>query len=180
VTLLDPARETPVRTFAWQGSSLVARWSPSGRYIATGEQDSTVHFWIVKTGQDLQMSGYPRKVRELTWDAKGRLLATGGGDAVTVWDCSGRGPAGSKPVTLPGHEREVTAIEFQRHGEWLASGGADGRLVLWSPTRPRKLVGATLLEQPVSQLAWSPDDRDLVVGGGGGMVALITIPQSLR
>lgn len=177
MTLLDPAQEKPVRTLAWQGSSLVARWSPSGRFIATGDQDATVHFWIVKTGQDLQMSGYPRKVRELAWSAKGRLLATGGGNEVTVWDCSGRGPAGSRPLTLPGHEAVVTAIEFQRHGEWLASGGADGRVVLWSPSRARKLVGAIQMS-PVSQLAWSPDDKDLAVGSATGAVSLISVPKS--
>ena len=38
-------------------------WSPDGKYIATGDQDSTVHFWIMSTGDDLQMSGYPTKVR---------------------------------------------------------------------------------------------------------------------
>ena len=176
VTLFDPAKDAPLRTFSWQGSSLSARWSPSGRYIATGEQDSTVHFWIVQTGQDLQMSGYPRKVRELAWDAKGRLLATGGGNDVTVWDCGGRGPAGSKPITLPGHEAPVTAIAFQHHGPVLASGGADGRIVLWNPTHSRKLVGAMVLDEPVSQVAWSHDDRTLVVGCAAGQVVLIPMP----
>lgn len=173
VTLLDPAQGTPPRMFAWQGSSLVARWSPSGRYIATGEQDSTVHFWIVSSGRDLQMSGYPTKVRALAWSSRDRLLATGGGQAVTVWDCSGRGPAGTKPIVLPGHERPVSAVAFRKGDDLLASGGEDGRVVVWKPAKEKKLVGATQVEQPVSHALWSKDGGALLIGGANGEVRLI-------
>ena len=85
-----------ISAFEWKGSMLTLAWSPDGRYIATGDQDSTLHFWIVKTGEDLMMYGYPTKVRELSWDSVGRYLATGGGPQVTVWDCSGKGPEGAR------------------------------------------------------------------------------------
>ena len=70
---------------------------PTGRFIATGNQDSTVHLWITETGKDLHMSGYSTKVRELSWHANSRFLATGGGPAVVVWDFSGKGPAVVNP-----------------------------------------------------------------------------------
>lgn len=178
VTLLSPTRDTPVKTFSWQGSSLAAAWSPDGRYIATGDQDSTVHFWIVRTGRDLMMSGYARKVRELAWDASGRWLATGGGAEVTVWDTSGRGPAGRRPITLPGHDAPVTALAFQRRGVWLASGGDDGRVVVWNPAHQRKLVGAWASDRPVSRLAWGPGDDELLVGTADGH--LFSVPVTAR
>jgi len=177
VTLITPGQAEPLKTLSWQGSSLIARWSPSGRYIATAEQDSTVHFWIVRTGSDLQMSGYPTKVRCLAWGPKGRVLATGGGHEATLWDCSGAGPAGRRPLTLPGHEQPVTALGYQHRGQLLASGGADGRVVVWNPTRPKKLVGAVLLAEPVSDLSWSPDDTGLAVGGARGLVDLLATPE---
>lgn len=40
-------------------------WSPDGRYLSHGNQDATVHFWIVATGRELQMTGYPSKVAQL-------------------------------------------------------------------------------------------------------------------
>ena len=100
VTLWNPQQSEAVRRLEWRGSSLVIAWSPDGKHIATGDQDSTVHFWIISTGNDLQMSGYQTKVRELSWDATSRYLATGGSQEVTVWDCSGRGPAGTEPISL--------------------------------------------------------------------------------
>lgn len=176
VTLLDPAHDEPLRQFSWQGSSLVAQWSPSGKYIATGEQDSSVHFWIVDTGKDLQMTGYPVKIRELSWDHTSRYLATGGGNEAVVWDCGGKGPSGRTPILLPGHEQRVTAVAYQHGGSLLASGGADGRVVLWQPSAKKVLVGATQLSQAVSQLSWSPDDRELLAGCANGDVAVISRP----
>lgn len=170
VTILDPAEPTPVQQLAWQGSSLCARWSPDARYIATGEQDASVHFWIVATGKDLQMTGYPTKIRELAWDRQSRFLATGGGPEVAVWDCSGRGPAGSAPIILPGHEQRVSALAFQRKGPRLVSGGGEGRLVVWQPGAPNPLVGATLLSAAVTAAQWSSDDHDILAGLADGSV----------
>lgn len=176
LTLLDPALPAPERQFSWQGSSLVARWSPDGKYIATGDQDSTVHFWMTKSGKDLMMSGYQFKVRELAWDHASRYLATGGSDEVAVWDCSGSGPSGSKPIILPGHETRVSAVDFQRAGPRLASGGDEGRVVIWHPGHKRALVGATALNAGVSVLSWAPDDRDLLAGCDNGDLRLLRNP----
>jgi len=57
----------------------------------------------------------------------------------------GKGPAGSKPIILPGHETRVSSVAFQRRGSLLASGGDEGRIVLWEPGSPKPLRGATLL-----------------------------------
>jgi WD40 repeat protein len=53
-----------VKEFAWKGSILKVAWSSDGNYVVTGNQDATVHFWYRKTGRDLEMSGYPAKIRD--------------------------------------------------------------------------------------------------------------------
>jgi WD40 repeat protein len=73
VRLWSPGGNEPVREFAWKGSVLRLAWSPDGKYLATGDQDSTVHFWIAAIGQDLHMFGYPMKARELAWDVASRF-----------------------------------------------------------------------------------------------------------
>src|SRR5262249_54425640 len=144
-----------------------------GRYIATGDQDSTVHFWIMKTGKDLQMSGYPTKVRELSWDSRGRYLATGGGPIPCVWECSGRGPEGSTPLMFKSHQETLSALVFQHRGPLLASGGQDGQVNLWHPGKTEEPLSTVELNSPISQLVWSPDDQNLAVGTDAGQVVVL-------
>lgn len=110
------------KAFPWKGSILVVAWSPDGNFLATGNQDASVHFWYRKTGRDLEMTGYPAKIRELAWNSDSRLLATGGSPIVTIWDCGGKGPAGTRPIQLEGHERFLSALAYQHKGRLIASG----------------------------------------------------------
>ena len=157
------------KLFSWRGSSLVLAWSPDARYIATGDQDCTVHFWIVAKGKDLEMSGYPIKVQELAWRADSRFLATGGSADVTVWNCGGRGPRGTEPIVCEGHEEKVTALAFSRAGI-LASGAADGDLRFWLPHLDAKPRASFAAPDPVSTMAWSADDALLAFGTTDGKV----------
>jgi WD40 repeat protein len=174
VRLWSPSSGEPVREFSWKGSVLRLAWSPDGKYLATGDQDSTVHFWIAATGQDLHMFGYPMKVRELAWDRGSRFLATGGGSQVTVWDCSGKGPENTKPLQLEAHDEAATvnALAFQRSGPLLASGGGDGKVVLWQPEKGKRLMAESRLDAGVTQAAWSGDDARLGVGTEAGEVVV--------
>ena len=168
--LCNPEHPDDLRVLRWQGSSLVIAWSPDGRYVATGDQDSTVHFWMTATGEDLQMWGYPTKVRELAWDANSRYLATGGGSGVTIWDCSGKGPAGSKPIQLAGHAAPLSVLAYQARGGILASADEEGLVAIWAPDRMKQPVCTVQLDAAVSRLAWSPDDRRLAIGCADGSV----------
>jgi WD40 repeat protein len=173
VTLRRPEQPDNPRRFEWKGSSLVLAWSPDGKYIATGDQDSTVHFWYSDSGKDLQMWGYLTKVRELSWDYTSRYLATGGSDTVVVWDCSGKGPAGTKPLMLQGHEGLLSVLAFQHAGPLLASAGQGGRLMVWQPGERTKPLTQAAFEAPLCQLAWTADDRQLAVGTESGTVVVL-------
>ena len=174
VRVLSPDGDEPVREFEWKGSVLRLAWSPDGKYLATGDQDSTVHFWIAATGQDLHMFGYPTKVRELAWDKGSRFLATGGGSQVTVWDCSGKGPEGTTPLQLNGHDEAATvnALAFQRASTLLASGGGDGKILLWHPAEGVRRQAETRLGGGITQVTWSGKDDRLAVGTEAGEVAV--------
>jgi WD40 repeat protein len=175
VTLIDPRRAGPARALKWKGSQLALAWSPDGKYIATGDQDCTVHFWVMKSGEDLMMSGYPTKVRALSWDHTSRYLATGAGLGVCVWDVSGKGPAGRKPLEFKWHEGNVKALAFQHKGTSLASGSADGGLALWEPGVNRRSLAQAAVPSAITQVAWAPDDRRLAVGTDAGTVTLLAL-----
>ena len=175
LTLARPGGDKPPRVFEWQGSVLVMAWSRDGRFIATGDQDGTVHFWFAQRGKDLQMWGYETKVRELAWDAGRRYLATGGGSEIVVWDCGGKGPAGSTPRMLAAHETYVSAVAYQHVGRLLASGGHDGLVVLWAPHRTKQPQSRVVLDGSISQLAWSRTDTWLVAGTSRGEVVRLDV-----
>lgn len=178
ISIYDPAAEgtEPDDTFEWKGSPLKLAWAPNGKMLAHGNQDASVHFWYADTGLDLHMSGYPAKVRELSWDFTGRFLVTGGGPGVCVWDCAGKGPEGTTPKMLEGHAGTLTCVAWQRRGFLVASGDEKGRLCLFQPANRAPLVGgATFNGTELSALAWSPDDKRLVVGSGVGKVGMFQL-----
>ena len=178
IGLFHPDQAEPVRSLKWKGSQLVLAWSPDGKHMATGDQDSTVHFWIMKTGEDLMMAGYPVKVRELSWDHTSRYLATGGGAMPCVWDVSGKGPAGTKPLQFQGHTANVTGLAFQHSGSLLASGGADGQVILWHPGKHNRALAQAQSDSGITQIAWSPDDQRLAVGTESGSVCAYVLKSS--
>jgi WD40 repeat protein len=161
--------------FDWTGSVLALAWSPDGRYLATGDQDATVHFWIVSTGRDLQMSGYEVKVRELAWDSSSRFLATGGGAELVIWDCSGKGPQGTRPLMLEGHEDLVSAVAWQPGSELLASGGRDGAVLFWRPRVSVKPVARWASRGEVTGLTWTADGFRIAIGDGEGRLATLRV-----
>lgn len=175
ITLARPGGDKPPRVFEWTGSVLVLAWSPDGRFIATGDQDSTVHFWYAQRGKDLQMWGYETKVRELAWDAGSRYLATGGGSDIVVWDCGGKGPAGSTPRMLEGHESFVSALAYQHVGRLLVSGGHDGLVALWAPHRAKMPLSRLRLDGSVAHVAWSRTDSWLLAGTSEGEVVRLEV-----
>ncbi|MBI3821235.1 MAG: WD40 repeat domain-containing protein [Planctomycetes bacterium] len=170
----SPEQQNAVREFGWNGSMLAVAWSPNSKHIAVGGQDSTVHFWVLATGDDLQMAGYPTKVRELAWDPTGRYLATGGGPVSCVWDFSGKGPAGSTPIQLDAHKDNITCLTYQHRGALLASGGEDGVVALWQPGKQQGALALARHPSAISQCVWSADDRQLAVATAEGGVLLYT------
>jgi WD40 repeat protein len=177
LSMWQPSKDEPLKRYEWKGSILSIACSPDGRYIATGDQDSTIHFWQTKTGRDLQMSGYPAKVRELAWEATSCFLASGGSDVVTIWNCT-KSPAGTRPTALEGHEGLLSALAYQRRGRLLLSGAQDGLILLWDPTRKTEPLAMRNLDAGIALVAWSPNDARIAVGSAQGHIEILAAPGS--
>ena len=147
----------------WRGSLVSMALSPDGDIVACGSQDNSVHFWRRSTEEDSMMSGYPGKPSALAFDDTGTLLATGGGEAVTVWSFLGSGPEGTRPGVLIHHDQAVTALAFARGGMRLASGARDGVVVVWSLRLDGQgdPIGVAPVADVIGSVYWRPDGRAL-------------------
>ena len=174
VTFFDASTWELRQKLEWKGSLVSMVLSPDGEIVACGSQDNSVHFWRRSTEQDSMMSGYPGKPSALAFDDTGTLLATGGGEVVTVWSFQGDGPEGTRPGVLQHHVQPVTTLAFARRGMRLASAARDGAVVVWSLQRDGEghPIGAALLADIGAELYWRPDGRALAALDARGGVTV--------
>jgi WD40 repeat protein len=175
VSLRDPASGVEERVFEARDPILVMAFSPSGKWLMTGNQDASVHVWNTDGEAQMHMRGFPAKVRQLAWHRGSRWLATGGGPSIAVWDCSGRGPEGREPALLEWHTQPVSALHYQPEGDWLASGARDGGIAVWSPMQRQSQISRAKIGSGVTRVAWSPDGRRLAATGEEGEVQVLAV-----
>src|SRR5262249_50705860 len=84
-TLWFPNAEAMPETLAWKGSPLGATFSPDGRFLITTMQEPALHGWRLADGQDMRMSGYPARVRCMSFTADGDWLVTSGAQEIILW-----------------------------------------------------------------------------------------------
>lgn len=179
VQRIEPARFS-TRQYKWQAPCLTAAYSPNSRFLATGTQDGSVHFWHLSSGRDSQMRGYPNKVDCTVWSADSRYLATAADNQVVVWDFGGKGPEGSRPLQLSGHTDRIECMAFQPNGNFLVSGGRDWRISLWLPGKATAALDAQLVDSEPSCLRWSPDGRFVAVGERRGTLSIFELVRIAR
>ncbi len=171
---IDKARyET--RRYKWSAACLTVNFSGNGRFLASGMADGSLHFWNRSTGKDSQMRGYDGRVERVAWSDNSRYLASCTGNEIVLWDFTGRGPEGTKPIVLKGHTERVETFAWQTGGEHFVSGGRDWRLTLWRPAKTPQPIDVQMLDSEISATRWSPDGKRLAVGEKKGRVTLFEL-----
>jgi WD40 repeat protein len=100
-TLHFPATDGKPIELEWAGAHTGVTFSPDGNFLVTTMQENALHGWKLVDGKHMRMSGYPAKVKSLSWAAKGRWLASSGAPAAIVWPFTGKdGPMGKAPLEL--------------------------------------------------------------------------------
>jgi WD40 repeat protein len=163
------------RRYKWPAACLTVNFSGNGRFLASGMADGTLHFWNRSTGKDSQMRGYDGRVQLVAWSDNSKYLASCTGHEMVLWDFSGRGPEGTKPVVLNGHTERVEAFAWQPGGDHLVSGGRDWRVALWRPGKAREPLDVQMADAEVSALRWSPDGKRVAVGEKKGRISIYDV-----
>ncbi|OMO90532.1 hypothetical protein CCACVL1_07348 [Corchorus capsularis] len=92
-------------------------------------------------------------------------------DVVSVYEdhCCGRDQIPTETVQiLTDHSNEVWFVQFSNYGEYLASSSSDCTAIIWKVMENGKLKKEHTLrshQNPVSFVAWSPDDTKLLTCG---------------
>lgn len=169
------AKGTPV-DLGWKGAHTSVTVSPDGRFLVTTMQEPALHGWRIEDGKHMRMTGYPAKVKSVSWSAKGRWLATAGANAAILWPFTAKdGPMGKPPLQLGAYGKLATRVACHPTEEVVAIGYEDG-LVL--AVRFEDQAEVTLRHPsgaPVSALAWSADGLRLAVGTETGEASVVDI-----
>jgi WD40 repeat protein len=175
VVVREAFDNTDERVFKSRDPILNMAFSPTGKWLMTGNQDCSVHVWNTDNGSEMHMRGFAAKVRQLVWHRGSRWLATSGGPTISVWDCSGKGPEGRTPMLLEWHPDLISALAYQPEGDWLASGARDGSMAIWSPTQRQNQISRAKISSGVTRVAWSPDEKLLAATGESGEVQVLAV-----
>ncbi len=176
-TLHFPATEGKPVELEWAGAHTMITFSPDGQFLVTAMQENALHGWKLSDGRHMRMSGYPAKVKSISWSAKGRWLASSGAAAAIVWPFQGKdGPMGKAPLELGTRgDTMVSCVACHPSDEVAAIGYGDG-MVLAARFADMKEV---LLRRPgkgaITSMAWDREGRRIAFGTETGDCGVIDI-----
>jgi WD40 repeat protein len=104
-----------------------------------------------------------------------RWLASSTGNEIVLWDFTGKGPEGTRPLVLSGHTDRVASFAWQPGGEHFVSGGRDWRLNLWRPGKTPQPLDVQLQDSDITAIRWSSDGKRVAVGERNGRITLFDL-----
>ncbi len=150
---------------------LSARYSPDGRQVVTSSRDRTARTWEVATGEILKVldEGHEFLATSAVFFKDGRRLLTAAGDnTVRMWDVA----AGTQSVLIQNTGR-IGALARSHNEEWIVTGSTGSSAQVFSAADGKLLESLAPQQESdrqgsVTALAFSPDDRLLLVGDAHG------------
>jgi WD40 repeat protein len=160
----------------WAGSHLAVTFSPDNKFLVTAMHEAALHGWRLADNRHMRMTGYPGRVRSISWSPGGKALATSGAEAVILWPFASKdGPMGKEPAMLAPLKARVTAVACHPDQAILASGYEDGTVLI-----VRLGDGAEILVHrnggaAIAGLAWNAKGTLLAFAAEDGEAGLLTL-----
>jgi WD40 repeat protein len=176
VTLWFPNMAANAEVLEWAGSHLAVTFSPDNKFLVTAMHEPALHGWRLADGKHMRMTGYPARVRSISWSAGGKALATSGADSVIVWPFGSKdGPMGKEPAMLAPLKAKVTMVACHPKQDILAAGYSDGTILMVRMTDGAEILVRANKGEPVSALAWNAKGTLLAFAAQDGDAGLLEI-----
>ncbi|MGJ4998122.1 WD40 repeat domain-containing protein [Bradyrhizobium sp. HKCCYLS3077] len=175
-TLWFPNMAGEPEFLAWAGSHLGVTFSPDNKFLVTSMHEAALHGWRLADSRHMRMTGYPSRVKSMSWGSGGRFLATSGADMVILWPFVGKdGPMGKEPAMLAPMKAKVTAVACHPKQDILACGYEDGTVLM-----VRMQDGAEILVRrnetpPIAALGWNAAGTWLAFSDESGEAGLLRL-----
>jgi WD40 repeat protein len=176
VTLWFPNMVATAEVLEWAGSHLGVVFSPDNKFLVTAMHEPALHGWRLADHRHMRMTGYPGRVRSMSWSAGGTALATSGADAVIMWPFASKdGPMGKEPAMLAPLQARVSMVACHPKQDILAAGYSDGTILMVRLNDGAEILVRKPGATPVSALAWNAKGTLLGFAdedGDAGLLAL--------
>jgi WD40 repeat protein len=161
----------------WDGAHTGITFSPDGNFLVTTMQENALHGWKLSDSRHMRMTGYPAKVKSLSWSAKGKWLASSGAPAAIVWPFQGKdGPMGKAPLELGTRgDTLVTCVACHPSQDIAAIGYADGMVMAARFADAREVLLRRPGKGAVTSMMWDEDERRIAFGTEAGDCGVIDI-----
>ena len=176
VTLWFPNMAANAEVLEWAGSHLGVVFSPDNRFLVTAMHEPALHGWRLADVRHMRMSGYPGRVRSMSWSAGGKGLATSGADTVIVWPFASKdGPMGKEPAMLAPLQARVSMVACHPKQDILAAGYSDGTVLMVRLEDGAEILVRRNGSAPVSALAWNAKGTLLAFGAEDGDAGIVEL-----
>jgi WD40 repeat protein len=176
VTLWFPNMAAKPEHLEWAGSHLGVTFSPDNKFLVTSMHEPALHGWRLADARHMRMSGYPGRVRSMSWSAGGKMLATSGADAVIMWPFASKdGPMGKEPAMLAPLQARVSMVACHPKQDILAAGYSDGTILMVRLTDGAEILVRRRGPTPVAALAWNAEGTTLAFAAEDGEAGLLEL-----
>jgi WD40 repeat protein len=176
VTLWFPNMAAKPEALEWKGSHLGITFSADNRFLVTSMHEASLHGWRLADGKHMRMTGYPARVRSMSWSAGGKFLATSGSDSVILWPfASKEGPMGKDPAMLAPLQAKATVVACHPREDIFAAGYSDGTILMVRLTDGAEILIRKNGGEPVSALAWNAKGTEFAFATEDGDAGLMTL-----
>jgi len=175
-TLWFPNMAAKPEYLEWAGSHLGVVFSPDNKFLVTTMHEPALHGWRLADNRHMRMTGYPGRVRSMSWSAGGKSLATSGADAVIMWPFASKdGPMGKEPAMLAPLQARVSIVACHPKQDIFAAGYSDGTILMVRLNDGAEILVRRNGSAPVSALAWNSLGTLLAFAAEDGDAGLLAL-----